>query len=283
MTGVERPAGRPAGGARPAGAGARHTRRTRTDLQQVRETLAYADVHGILQAATRAGVNFSTVYRWRERRDLSGGVWPTDADIAAWRTEDQAADPHRAQHRRWERRRRARGGPLTVDSIGTIRRLRALLALGHRYADIAALTPYRAAFLGALATGRRPRVNADTADLVRAVYDRLSMTVGPSVRTRSYARNRGWPPPLAWNEGAIDDPAARPSRARPHHWRAAFDDVAVHRAMHGDPVALRPAERAEVVRRLTAAGLPAVEIAARLRITARAVTRHRTADTRRTA
>lgn len=282
MTARELPAGRPACGARPAGAQGRHTRRPKTDLQLVREALEFADEHGVEAAAARAGVAYCTVYRWRERRRLSGGAWPTDADVAAWRVEDAAADAHRAAHRRWERRALARRGPLTVDPIGTVRRLRALLALGHRYADIAAVTGHQPAFLGAVAAGRRRRANVDTADLVRAAYDQLSMSVGPSERTRTYARNRGWAPPLAWDDQAIDDPAARPNRGRGHRLPI-LDEIAVHRAMHGDDVHLLPPERAEVVRRLTAAGLSSAEIAARLRTTQRSVVRHRSADTRRTA
>jgi DNA-binding CsgD family transcriptional regulator len=53
------------------------------------------------------------------------------------------------------------------------------------------------------------------------------------------------------------------------------DDIAVERAMTGDRVALTGAERDEVVRRLTARGLPVRQIAERLHTTPRTVTRLR--------
>lgn len=54
-----------------------------------------------------------------------------------------------------------------------------------------------------------------------------------------------------------------------------LDDIAVERAMTGDRVALTGAERDEVVRRLTARGLPVRQIAERLHTTPRTVTRLR--------
>ena len=246
-------------------------RRLRTDLELVRAALDHAQSVGVLAAARRAGVDYSTVYGWRARREASDGSWPTDQDIVDWRAADQRADVQRAAHRRWQHRTMARRGPLTLDSTGTIRRLRALLALGWRYSDIAALTPYQMAFIGAVASGRRAMVNADTADLVRAVYDRLSGTPGPSGKTRAYARNRGWPAPLAWEDGAIDDPAAKPIGGAPS--RVGLDEVAIHRAMHGDPVQLTSAERAEAVLRLLARGYTHAQVAGRLGITDRSVAR----------
>jgi DNA-binding CsgD family transcriptional regulator len=55
----------------------------------------------------------------------------------------------------------------------------------------------------------------------------------------------------------------------------ALDEIAIERAMHGDPVRLRPTERVEVVRRLTARKLSTNQIADRLGITPRTVSRIR--------
>lgn len=280
MTALERPAGRPACGARPAGAQNRHTRRTVTDLVLVRDALAFAEEHGTRAAADRAGVAFCTVYRWQQRRRLSGGVWPTDADVAAWKEQDATAGRHRAAHRSWQLRVLANGGFMLVDATGTIRRLQALLALGHRYADIAVHSGHKPAYLGSLAVGRRPRVNATTVARISGAYDVLSMTLGPSQRTRTYARNRGWAPPLAWDDQSIDDPKARPHRRAPGEGLV-VDEVAIYRAMHGDPVGLRPPERRAVVERLTAAGMSSSAIAERLGTTQRSVVRHRSTDTSR--
>jgi DNA-directed RNA polymerase specialized sigma24 family protein len=92
------------------------------------------------------------------------------------------------------------------------------------------------------------------------------------------AKAKGWPGPLAWDDDTIDDPAARPHIGAA--WSDAFDEVAVLRAMYGDPVRLRPSERAEATRRLTAAGLSAAQIAERLGCTKRSVVRQRNARKR---
>lgn len=54
------------------------------------------------------------------------------------------------------------------------------------------------------------------------------------------------------------------------------DEIAVARACHGEPVELTVAERGEAIRRLSRQGLPAREIALRLRMNPRTVQRHRT-------
>lgn len=53
------------------------------------------------------------------------------------------------------------------------------------------------------------------------------------------------------------------------------DEVAVYRAMHGDPVRLTKPERREAVRQLTHAGASARVIADRLRVSDRTVKRDR--------
>ncbi len=45
---------------------------------------------------------------------------------------------------------------------------------------------------------------------ISELYDRLSMTPGPSPQTRGWAKTLGYAPPLAWDEDTIDDPRSRP-------------------------------------------------------------------------
>jgi hypothetical protein len=78
--------------------------------------------------------------------------------------------------------------------------------------------------------------------------------------------------PAAWDD--IDDPDETPNLGGHGDF---LDDVAIERACAGDPVGLTSAERAEAVARLTAAGVSANEIARRLRVTGRTVTRRRAA------
>ena len=174
----------------------------------------------------------------------------------------------------YARRRYFNRGVLTIDGTGTNRRLQALAALGWPQSELASRLGFTFQNVSRLAL--EGRVNRDTAAKVRALYDELSMTVGPSKRARDLALGKGWAVPLAWNDDSIDDPAARPSKMVAHR-PAAIDEIAVQRASRGERVRLSSAERAEVVRRLTAAGLSAADIADRLGIEKRSVTRLRKA------
>lgn len=57
--------------------------------------------------------------------------------------------------------------------------------------------------------------------------------------------------------------------------RTEVDPIAVERAIGGDPVRLSCPERSEAIARLTAAGLSANQIAERLGVASRSVTRYR--------
>ena len=96
-----------------------------------------------------------------------------------------------------------------VSAIGTQRRIRALLRLGWSRAHIGEFLGVKdravAEYLSA------PTVTRITADRVAAAYAELSMTPGPSPITRGKARAAGYPPPLAWDDESIDDPAAVPA------------------------------------------------------------------------
>lgn len=62
----------------------------------------------------------------------------------------------------------------------------------------------------------------------------------------------------------------------PFDWHAEPDEIAVERTLRGDrPARLAPAERLEVVRVATARGESAAQIARRLRMSERTVTRYR--------
>jgi hypothetical protein len=100
-----------------------------------------------------------------------------------------------------------------ISGVGTVRRVRALVAIGWTLTEIAAGVGWSVANLCDLVSGRTAGVAVRTARLVAGLYERLSMTpsTGPRAgRARSMARSRGWVPPLGWNEGAIDNPSARP-------------------------------------------------------------------------
>ncbi len=109
-------------------------------------------------------------------------------------------------NKRLNYRRHLNGGRVAVDATGTRRRLQALSAIGWRYEDMAALIGVGKDVVRDYA--RSSWVQPATAVKVTAVYEKLSGTPGPSAITRRRAEAKGWVPPLGWDEGEIDDPAA---------------------------------------------------------------------------
>ncbi|MFD8839790.1 hypothetical protein [Streptomyces griseofuscus] len=97
-----------------------------------------------------------------------------------------------------------------ISSIGTVRRVRALVAMGHTQQTLADEIGCAFTYISTMAHGVRPTVTVALAASVRRAYDRLSMSVGPSTRARLKAQRLGWHGPLAWDEDTIDDPAATP-------------------------------------------------------------------------
>jgi lambda repressor-like predicted transcriptional regulator len=97
-----------------------------------------------------------------------------------------------------------------LPALGTTRRLRALGALGWTLADLAAHTTLSKKTLSLLMAGAQPYVTREAAEQIDRAYNQLCMRRGPSERSRLMAQRKRWAPPLAWDEGTIDDPAASP-------------------------------------------------------------------------
>lgn len=97
-----------------------------------------------------------------------------------------------------------------TDATGTIRRIRALIAIGYPGADIAREVGLHRDALNKIARGETPGVRVTTATAVAKAYRRLSRQAGPSNRARLFASKKGWHGPLAWDESTIDDPGAAP-------------------------------------------------------------------------
>jgi hypothetical protein len=129
-----------------------------------------------------------------------------------------------------------------VDATGTIRRLRALAAIGHSARQVAHELSVDPSWIRALYRGEHTHVHADTAERFSALYERLQGTPGPSQAARRMARRRGWSPPLAWDD--IDNPAAEPVVADD---TPIVDWVAVELALKGSRVRLIPLERLHAV------------------------------------
>lgn len=198
--------------------------RTRTDPAIIRRGLDIADQHSPYRAAKEIGVHHKTIYRWIARRDREGASWPTQADMDAWRADVEATQDRRerdaALARTYRKRRYLNRGPLQVPAIGTIRRLRALYALGWTCVQLGDRLGVSKARVAAILNARSEKVLPETAANVAQLYRELSMVTpldppalkrGDSPiheRTRRYAKRRGWAPPMAWDD--IDDPNAEP-------------------------------------------------------------------------
>jgi len=93
-------------------------------------------------------------------------------------------------------------------AVGTRRRIRALGRVGYSTYFIADQLNTSQNVIWELAN-RRKYVWGTTADRIAELYDRLSMTVGPSRTSIARATAKGWPSPLAWDN--IDDPDEQPN------------------------------------------------------------------------
>lgn len=149
----------------------------------------------------------------------------------------------------------------SVLAIGTVRRVRALAAIGwsqRLVAEHASVPVSTVMQLHATAT-----VSWAVWSAIRDTYETLSATpstTGRPSRSRGEALRKGWPAPLDWEDHDIDDPRVHVKAQR---WK---------------PKTVREiaAERRELVAELTERGLSADEIADRVGVSARQVVRDRT-------
>lgn len=105
-----------------------------------------------------------------------------------------------------------------VPSVGTRRRLRALVAIGWSMSKLAERLGVQPGNFGPLIHSRE-RITRSTATAVSELYDQLWDQPPPegthrdrvaASRARNYARRHGWVPPMAWDDDEIDDPDAVP-------------------------------------------------------------------------
>lgn len=161
--------------------------------------------------------------------------------------------PCRDAAARYERGRQLdilNGNDRMVPKTGAVRRLRALQAIGWPRRDLSRRAGYTSDALTGILNGRRTTIRRITHDIVNDLYDELSMTPGPSQRTRAIALDAGWAPPLAWEGLDIDDPATIPDLGNHDDVDTDIDQVVIERILAGDPTPARtatPTERHLVV------------------------------------
>jgi hypothetical protein len=103
----------------------------------------------------------------------------------------------------------------TTDSTGTVRRGRALHAIGYPLYEIARGLPVNSNYLGRILDGQYPTIRAAVAEAMTARYRQLQWKPGPSHFAVHSAARRTWHGPLAWDDN-IDDPQAQPEKAKPY-------------------------------------------------------------------
>lgn len=97
------------------------------------------------------------------------------------------------------------GAPLNaVPVLGTARRIRALVAIGHPMVELGARMGWPKQNVSRVARMLCPTILLANAEKWAAIYDELSMIPGSCVRSRLHAQRLQWGPPLAWDD--IDDP-----------------------------------------------------------------------------
>jgi plasmid maintenance system antidote protein VapI len=101
-------------------------------------------------------------------------------------------------------------GTTKISAVGTVRRVQALMAIGHSLLGIADAMGMARTALSNTICGRHPTVEVDTARSAQRVYLDWAGRPGTSRRSINRATARGWAPPAAWDDETIDDPTAAP-------------------------------------------------------------------------
>ncbi len=135
----------------------------------------------------------------------------------------------------------------SVDSTGTARRLQALAAVGWGAGRLAPMLGIADRYVQSYRRRERPAILAKTAAAVAELYARLEGTAGPDTQARRSALARGWVPPLAWDDGTIDDPDAQPWGGQGADTAPVVDEVAIRRALSGERIKLTRLERHHAV------------------------------------
>lgn len=98
-----------------------------------------------------------------------------------------------------------------VGALVSRRKLQALARIGYSLPILHEETGVKVTTLSMIRS-RNERCTAAVANAIADAYDRLHMTPGGNDAAAGFAREQGWPPPLAYDD--IDDPDDQPSGAR---------------------------------------------------------------------
>lgn len=196
-------------------------------MQLTREGWTYADIE------TVSGVSVPTLSR------IMRGV--------TQRVERETAEALLGTHPNMRGRAPA---PRKVDATGTVRRLRALVAIGWTFWAISERAGHAKTWAFGLTQAQT--VTPATRDLIARLYDEMWDALPPRgtgrekqayTRARGIAVRNGWASPLAWDDDTIDDPGAEPAVPSAEELFASVVDSAVA----GERPVLTPEQRREVI------------------------------------
>lgn len=199
-------------------------------------------------------VSIEVARRWIKARGELGPEWPTWEMQAEWRAKEEARRKQAAHMRDWRARTNYGRRPVLVDARGTIRRIRALQALGWTFQHIAnaAGMPSRCLIPDLV---DRKTVRPETAAAIDKAYRAMCMKVGPSNKTRRIAARKGWPPPLAWDDIDLDPEPPKVSTAPAEY----VDEAIVSALLAGRKVKSTPEEKRAATKRWLDMGRPNAE------------------------
>lgn len=140
--------------------------------------------------AAAAGCSNSTI------GDIREGVYPVIRRLTASAVMKVTPHPHPRQK--------------LCLAIGAKRRLLALRALGWRNEDIARELGITFRDVSEMLNPARTTIRYARWVAIVELYERVSMTPGPSENGRRRAKAAGHPPPLAWEGADMDHPLAQP-------------------------------------------------------------------------
>lgn len=100
-----------------------------------------------------------------------------------------------------------------VPAIGSTRRVRALIAIGHSKVDIQRATGLTHTTLWQVTAGTRDVILPTTAEAIATAYRTLASVPGTSERARKRAADAGWCGPAGWGD-EIDEAQAAPESRR---------------------------------------------------------------------
>lgn len=137
----------------------------------------------------------------------------------------------------------------SVPALGAIRRVRALMALGHTCKTIQGTTGLDHTVMHGLVNGHLTTIYASTHNAIADAYRRLATRPGSNARARNRARREGWHGPLAWDDN-IDDPDATPDTAEVPDPDLKRDELAVLRREEIWLLATAGADNEEIAARI---------------------------------